>query len=101
MATVSTLTSTQVRHIAKLARLRLSDAEVEKYTKELGSILGYVEMLKNVETEGVETTAQVTGLHNVLRDDVVCPSEVAPDALLATSPLPIRAHQIETASAHG
>lgn len=96
------LTSEQVRHIAKLARLNLSDAEVEKYGKELTSILGYIDMLREVDTKKVEPTAQVTGSSNSLRDDVIYPSPLAaPDGLLATSPLPIVDHQIQTPSAHG
>lgn len=91
----------QLQHIAKLARLRLSEEEVEKYAKDLGSILAYVDMLKNVDTKGVEPTAQITDRTNVLRDDVLCPSDAAPDTLLATSPLPVRNRQIETPAAHG
>ena len=101
MARMSQLTPTQVRHIAKLARLTLSDAEVEKFTKELTSILQYVDMLKEVDTSNVEPTAQVTGQTNVLREDVISPMLAAPDQLLASSPLPIIEHQIQTPSAHG
>jgi aspartyl-tRNA(Asn)/glutamyl-tRNA(Gln) amidotransferase subunit C len=97
---MTTLTSTQVRHIAKLARLRLSDAEVEKFTTELTSILNYVDMLGEVDTKNVEPTAQVTGQTNSFRDDVV-ETRATPDDLLATSPLPISDHQIMTPSAHG
>lgn len=95
------LSKDEVRHIAKLARLSLSEADVEKFTTELTSILEYVGKLQEVDTKGVEATAQMTGLSNVFRDDAVCPSEVNADALLATSPLPLRDHQIETPSAHG
>ena len=94
------LSTDQVRHIAKLARLELSDAEVEKFSRELTSILTYVEQLQNVDTKNVEPTAQVTGQKNSLRDDVVADPLASPDALLATSPLPIEEHQIETLSAH-
>ena len=95
------LTADQVRHIAKLARLKLSDEEVTKFTKELTSILGYVDMLGEVDTKSVEPTAQVTGQVNVLREDTIREPIASPDALLATSPLPIVEHQIQTASAHG
>ena len=95
------LTKDEVRHIAKLARLNLSDEEVEKFTKELSSILEYVDQLQEVDTKGVEPTAQVTGLHNSFRSDEVKPSEALPDDLLAASPLPKVEHQIETPSAHG
>lgn len=95
------LTKDQVKHIAKLARLELTDAEVGKFTKELTSILQYVDMLREVDTTGVVPTAQVTGQTNILRDDVLR-TECAPsDALLACSPLPLSDHQIVTPSAHG
>lgn len=96
------LTAEQVRHIAKLARLNLTDEQVEKHATELTSILKYIDMLQEVDTNGVEPTAQVTGQNNSLRPDVIYPAPIAePDALLATSPLPIVDHQIQTPSAHG
>lgn len=95
------LSPAQVRHIAKLARLTLRDDEIEKYVKELSAILGYIDQLQEVDTEGVEATAQVTGQSNVFREDIPRESSADPDALLATSPLPIVEHQIQTPSAHG
>ena len=98
---MTNLTEDQVRHIAKLARLTLSEEEVQKYTKDLTSILGYIEVLQEVDTKNVLPTAQVTGLHGGLREDSITPPIATPDALLGTSPLPIVDHQIETPSAHG
>ncbi|MFA6523833.1 MAG: Asp-tRNA(Asn)/Glu-tRNA(Gln) amidotransferase subunit GatC [Candidatus Peribacteraceae bacterium] len=98
---MSHLNPEQVRHIAKLARLRLSDEEVAKFAPELSSILGYVDKLSEVNTEGVEPTAQITGLCNRSRADDIRNDIATPDALLATSPLPIADHQIVTPSAHG
>lgn len=96
------LTADQVRHIAKLARLTIGDDEVEKYANELSKILEYIEMLREVKTEGVEPTAQVTGQSNALREDEVWKAPIAtPEALLETSGLPIVEHQIQTPSAHG
>ena len=95
------LTPDQVRHVAKLARLTLTDAEVEKFTKDLGGIFDLIETLREVDTKDVQPTAQVTGLSNVARADTIRTDAPAPDALLATSPLPVREHQIETPSAHG
>ncbi|MFA6255510.1 MAG: Asp-tRNA(Asn)/Glu-tRNA(Gln) amidotransferase subunit GatC [Patescibacteria group bacterium] len=63
------LSQKDVEHIALLARLGLSEAEKEKFASQLSSILDYVEQLKEVKTEGVEPTAQVTGLENVMRPD--------------------------------
>ncbi len=97
---MSSLSQDQVRHIAKLARLELSDGEVEKFATQLTSILDYVDMLGEVDTKNVEAASQPTGLTTVLREDVVRPSDAKPDDLLGTSPLPITEHQIQTPSAH-
>ena len=95
------LTAKDVRHIAKLARLRVTDAEVETLARELSSILDYVALLNELNTENVTPTAQVTDLMNVFREDEVRPSEATTEELLACSPLPIVDDQIETLSAHG
>lgn len=95
------LTKDQVRHIAKLARLSLSEAEAEKFTTELTKILAYVDLLQEVDTKNVEATAQVTGQTSALRADAIRPQDVSPDDLLACSPLPLNDHQITTPSAHG
>lgn len=65
------LTKEEVKHIALLARLGLTDAEIEKFTGQLSSILEYVEQLKEVNTEGVAPTAQVTGLENIMALDAI------------------------------
>jgi aspartyl-tRNA(Asn)/glutamyl-tRNA(Gln) amidotransferase subunit C len=77
----------QVLHVAKLARLKLSDAEVERMTGELSNILEHVERMDELDLEGVEPTSHVVELQNVLRDDVPRESlpreralEGAPDA---------------------
>ena len=98
---MATLSDDDVRHIAELARLTLSDGEVKKFSKELTSILDYIDMLKEVDTSNVEPTAQVTGLTNSFRDDEVIESDVSREDLLGCSPLPIVDYQIQTPSAHG
>ncbi len=98
---MSSLTKAQVEHIAKLARLSLTPAEVEKMAKELSSILTYVEKLKEVDTDDVLPTAQVTGLETVLRSDEILKNPISPDALLECSPLPKVEHQIQSPHAHG
>jgi aspartyl-tRNA(Asn)/glutamyl-tRNA(Gln) amidotransferase subunit C len=60
----------QVLHVARLARLRLSDEEVERMTGELSKILEHVERMDELELEGVEPTSHVVELQNVLREDV-------------------------------
>lgn len=75
-----------IRKLARLCRLRLSDNEVEKYQAELSSILDYVEMLKDVDVGGLEPTSQVTGLTNVVRADTEINYGVTPDQLLKNAP---------------
>lgn len=58
-----------VEHVARLARLALTEDEKERFTPQLGSILGYVESLKALNTEGVPPTAHPWPLENVWRDD--------------------------------
>ena len=63
------LTEKEVEKIASLARIRLTSEEKEKLAQEMGAILKYVEKLNEIDTKGVEPTAQVTGLENVFRKD--------------------------------
>jgi len=65
------LSKEEVEHIALLARLGISDEEKEKFAEQISSILDYVEQLKEVDTTGIEPTAQVTGLENLMRLDEV------------------------------
>lgn len=64
----------QVLHVAKLARLRLSDEEVERMVGELSGILEHVDRIGNLDLEGVEPTSHVVALENVLRPDEPRPS---------------------------
>lgn len=70
MAENNKVSEEEVKHIAELARIELTEEEVNKFTKEISDILGYVEQLKEVDTEGVEPISQVTGKINVFREDV-------------------------------
>ena len=63
------LTREDILKLARLARLKLSDQEVESFRDEIGEILGYVDMLSDVDTDGLKPTYQVTGLQNVTRPD--------------------------------
>lgn len=74
-----------VRHIAKLARLRMSDGEVEALVPELNAILGWIEQLSEVNTDGVEPLTAVIDQKLRLRDDVVNDGDVR-DAVLANAP---------------
>jgi aspartyl-tRNA(Asn)/glutamyl-tRNA(Gln) amidotransferase subunit C len=69
------LSKEEVQHIAKLARLGLSEEEIERFQKELSSILDYVEKLKEVDISGVEPISHAVKVENVVRKDVVNPNE--------------------------
>jgi aspartyl-tRNA(Asn)/glutamyl-tRNA(Gln) amidotransferase subunit C len=64
----------QVLHVARLARLRLSDDEVETMSSELSGILEHVERISELDLDGVEPTSHVIALENVLRPDEPRPS---------------------------
>ncbi len=83
---MSTITTEDVRHLAQLSNLQLTDEEIANLQIDLGNILTYVEQLGSVDTTGVEPTYQVTGLENVWRDDVVRTSNVTREDLLALAP---------------
>ena len=75
------ITKKEIEHIAKLARIELREDELEKFRVDLNKVLGYIEVLKTVNTDGVEPLAQVTGLENVFREDVAERSELTDDIL--------------------
>lgn len=76
----------QVRHIAKLARIAMSDAEVEAMVPELNAIIGWVEQLGEVNTDGIEPLTAVIDQKLRLRDDVVTDGDCR-DAVLANAPV--------------
>lgn len=65
------LSAEEVQKVAKLARIHLSEEEVQQFKTQLSAILDYVELLQKVNTQGIEETAQVTGLENVFRKDEI------------------------------
>lgn len=66
---MSKLSRDDVLKLAQLARLELTEAEVDEYSTELSEILQYVEQLGEVNVKGLKPTNQVTGLKNVTRED--------------------------------
>ncbi len=64
------LSKEEVIKISEMARIELTEAEVEKFQKDLSSVLDYVEELKAVDTEGLEIVSSVTGLENIDRADI-------------------------------
>jgi len=81
------ITLAEVEHVARLARLDLTPEEKERMRSQLDAILGYVEQLRRVDTAGVEPTAHVLPLANVMRDDEVRRSYPV-EAMLANAPEP-------------
>ncbi|MHB8903795.1 MAG: Asp-tRNA(Asn)/Glu-tRNA(Gln) amidotransferase subunit GatC [Patescibacteria group bacterium] len=65
------ITKEEIKHIAELSRLKLSDEEMLKLGADLSSILDYIEKLKEVDTRKVTETAQVSGLSDVWREDEI------------------------------
>ena len=59
----------QVLYVARLARLRLSEPEIERMARELSSVLDHIEKISELDLEGVEPTTHVVQLENVLRAD--------------------------------
>jgi aspartyl-tRNA(Asn)/glutamyl-tRNA(Gln) amidotransferase subunit C len=78
---VTTISEEQVRHVAKLARLALTDEEITLFQKQLSDILTYVETLNRLDTSGVDPTSHVLDIRNVLRKDAVRPSLSAEEAV--------------------
>ena len=79
------LSREEVLHIARLARLGLTEAELEKFREQLSNILENFEILRQVDTTDVPPTAQSIALHNVMREDEITPS-LPPSDILANAP---------------
>jgi aspartyl-tRNA(Asn)/glutamyl-tRNA(Gln) amidotransferase subunit C len=75
------LNSEEVRHVARLARLGITDDEVEKFRGQLSAILENFEILEPVDTTEVEPTAHCVPIHTVLREDEARPSLSSEDIL--------------------
>lgn len=75
-----------VLHLAQLSNLELNDAEIGGLQTDISNILGYVEQLSQLNTDGVEPTYQVTGLENVWRDDKIIDYEITREDLLERAP---------------
>lgn len=80
------LSREEVLKLAQLARLALSEDDVKEFQSELSDILQYVEQLQQVDISGLKPTNQVTGLVNVMRDDIVRDYGYQPRELLKNVP---------------
>jgi aspartyl-tRNA(Asn)/glutamyl-tRNA(Gln) amidotransferase subunit C len=76
---------TTVAHLATLSNISLSDDELAALASDIEKIIGHIEQLGELDTSGVEPTYQVTGLQNVMRDDVVLP-QIPREELLSLAP---------------
>jgi aspartyl-tRNA(Asn)/glutamyl-tRNA(Gln) amidotransferase subunit C len=74
-----------VEHVARLARLELSEEEKNLFAVQMGAILGYVEKLKELNTEGILPTSHAVPMENAFREDVACPS-IGIERALANAP---------------
>lgn len=80
------LTKDEIEHIALLARIELNADELVRATEEVSAIVGFVDSLQAIDTQGVVATSQVTGLSDVWREDVVIDCQISRDDLLANAP---------------
>jgi aspartyl-tRNA(Asn)/glutamyl-tRNA(Gln) amidotransferase subunit C len=83
---MASITRDDVEHVANLARLHLTDAEIDRMQAQLSNILEAIETLRDVDTSQVGPTASVIQLENVMREDVAS-LPMARDAALANAPL--------------
>ena len=79
------LTTDEVRHVAELAKLRLTEEEIRQYTQQLSAILDYAEILQQVDTSHVQPTPYVLPLANVMVEDAPRPS-LSNDLALSNAP---------------
>ena len=79
------ITRREVEHVARLARLGLSDQEMDRMQAQLDAILTYIDKLNQLDTREVKPTSHVIPMTNVLREDVVSPS-LSQDQALANAP---------------
>jgi aspartyl-tRNA(Asn)/glutamyl-tRNA(Gln) amidotransferase subunit C len=80
-----TLSREEVAHVAELAKLGLTEEELEEFRQQLSSILDYAQMLTELDTDDISPTAQVIALENVMREDQVA-SSLSKGDVLANAP---------------
>lgn len=68
---MSKISNKDVKHVAKLAKLKLAESEINKFSKQLSEIISFVEELNKADTSNTEPISQTTGLENVLRIDSI------------------------------
>ena len=93
------LSDDQVKHVAKLARIKLTDEEVKKFGPQLSKVLDYMDILSEVDTKNVPETSQVTGLSNVMEKDEILTTQSTREELLDCTELPVESKQIKVSRA--
>ena len=83
---MSTITDDDVRHLAQLSSLQMSDEELQAIRADIENILNYVQQLNELDTTGIQPTYQVTGLQNIWRDDQIDGGSVSRERLLELAP---------------
>ncbi len=83
---MTTISTDDVKYVAALAKIAITDDEAAKFTKELDAILGYVQQLDAVDTQGLQPTYQVTGLMSVMRPDELIDYGASRTDLLKNAP---------------
>lgn len=83
---MAALTPQDILKLARLARIQITEDELQKYADELNAVLGYVQQLSEVDTDGLEPTYQVTGLTDVMRPDELHDYGVVTQELLKNAP---------------
>ena len=74
MTNKSSVTEKDIKHIAELAKLKLTQEDLNNFQKQLSDIIAFVDQLSTMDTKKIVPTSQVTGLENIFREDVVKPS---------------------------
>ncbi len=75
-----------VRKIAHLARIELTEDEASRYQEQVGQIIKYVEQLKQVDVSGIEATAHAAPVFDIVREDAVTAECIPQEAVLANAP---------------
>lgn len=81
------LSREQVQHIARLARVGLSEEDIDRFSEQLSEILDYFDRLSQVDTEGVPPTAHTLALHNVMREGDEAGPPLDRESVLANAPV--------------
>ena len=93
------LTEEEVKHVAKLARINLTDDEVKKFSGQLSDVLDYMKVLDELDVSDVPEASQVTGLSNVTEKDEIIPSQSSREELLDCTQLPVDSKQVRVMDA--